>query len=71
MTKPLPALIEASLQIAWDFLDGSGEISDPHHTAEFLLRHIRDRVLEGETRPLKLSNGAIGAHQLQRKTLAA
>jgi hypothetical protein len=39
MAEPLPILIESSLQIAWDFLDGMGEIADPQQTAEFLIRN--------------------------------
>ena len=29
MAEPLPTLVENSLQIAWDYLDGSGELADP------------------------------------------
>ena len=29
MAEPLPVLVESSLQIAWDFLGGVGEIADP------------------------------------------
>jgi hypothetical protein len=71
MTQPLPDFIEASLQIAWDFLGGSGEIANPHQTAEFLLRNMRDRALRGESRPLMLANRAIDAHRQQRQVLAA
>jgi hypothetical protein len=39
MSEPLPILVESSLQTAWDFLSGSGEIADPQQTAEFLLRN--------------------------------
>src|ERR1700759_3697859 len=52
MAEPLPILIESSLQIAWDFLEGSGEIADPQHTAEFLIWNIRSQILKGERRPL-------------------
>jgi hypothetical protein len=38
MTEPLPSLIENSLQIAWDYLEGIGELADQQQTAEFLLR---------------------------------
>ena len=41
MTEPLPTLVENSLQIAWDFLDASGEIEDPQQTAEVLLGTIK------------------------------
>ena len=59
MTEPLPVLIENSLQIAWDFLDGVGEIDDRQQTAEFLLRNIKTQILRGEDRALVLSNRAI------------
>lgn len=59
MTDLLPALVENSLQIAWDFLDGVGEIDDQQQTAEFLLRNIRTQIMRGEGRALVLSNRAI------------
>lgn len=63
MTEPLPTLIEASLQIAWDFLNGMGEIADPNETAEFLLSNISAQVRRGERRTLMLSNRAIDAYR--------
>lgn len=59
MTEPLPQLVETSLQIAWDFLEGVGEIDDPQKTAEFLLLSIKSQMLRGEGRALALSNRAI------------
>jgi hypothetical protein len=61
MTEPLPILVEKSLQIAWDFLDASGEIDDPQQTAEVLLGTIKTLMLRGEHRRLMLSNRAIDA----------
>ena len=61
MTEPLPALVENSLQIAWDFLDASGEIEDPQQAAEVLLGAIKTLLLRGEHRRLMLSNRAIEA----------
>jgi hypothetical protein len=61
MTEPLPTLVENSLQIAWDFLDASGEIEDPQQTAEVLLGAIKSLLLSGEHRKLMLSNRAIDA----------
>ena len=63
MAEPLPILVEGSLQIAWDFLDGLGEIADPQQTAEFLFRSIRSQILSGEMRTLMLSNRAIDAYR--------
>lgn len=59
MADLLPPLVENSLQIAWDFLDGVGEIDDRQQTAEFLLRNIKTQILRGEARALVLSNRAI------------
>jgi hypothetical protein len=61
MTEPLPTLVENSLQIAWDFLDASGEIEDPQQAAEVLLGAIKTLLLRGEHRRLMLSNRAIEA----------
>ncbi len=63
MSEPLPTIIESSLQIAWDFLGGSGEIADPQQTAEFLIRNIQSQMLSGERRTLMLSNRAIDAYR--------
>jgi hypothetical protein len=64
-------LVESSLQIAWDFLKGSGEIHDEQRSAEFLLRAINELVFKGERRTLMLSNRAIDAHRLHMQVLAA
>jgi hypothetical protein len=61
MAEQLPVLLETSLQIAWDFLDGTGGIADPQETAEFLLANITTQVPQGERRKLALSNRAINA----------
>ena len=65
MGEPLPALIEQSLQIAWDYLDGLGELADRQQTAEFLLRNIQSQMLKGERRALMLSNRAIESYRKQ------
>ena len=65
MAEPLPALVESSLQIAWDYLGGVGEIGDPQQSAEFLLRSIQTQILRGKTRTLMLSNRAIEAYRHQ------
>ena len=67
MTSQLPTLIENSLQIAWDFLDASGEIEDPQQTAEVLLGAIKTLLLRGENRRLMLSNRAIDAFRQFKK----
>ena len=65
MGEPLPTLIEQSLQIAWDYLDGLGELADRQQTAEFLLRNIQSQMLKGERRALMLSNRAIESYRKQ------
>ena len=67
MTEPLPLIIESSLQIAWDFLERSGGITDPQQTAEILLGSIKTQILKGENRTLMLSNRAIPAVEQGRK----
>ena len=61
--EPLHIIIENSLQIAWDFLEATGEIEDPQQTAEILLGAIKTLVLRREHRRLMLSNRAIEAFQ--------
>jgi ATP dependent DNA ligase C terminal region len=65
MTEPLLVLIEDSLQIAWDYLDGIGELADQQQTAEFLLKNIQSQMLRGERRSLMLSNRAIESYRKQ------
>ena len=65
MTERLPILIEKSLQIAWDYLDGIGELADKQQTAEFLLRNIQSQMMKGERRMLMLSNRAIESFRKQ------
>jgi hypothetical protein len=65
MTEEIQSLIENSLQIAWDYLDGIGELADKQQTAEFLLRSIQEQMLKGERRMLMLSNRAIESFRKQ------
>jgi hypothetical protein len=65
MTEPLPVLIEDSLQIAWDYLEGIGELADPQQTTEFLLGNIQSQMLKGERRKPMLSNRAIESYRKQ------
>jgi hypothetical protein len=67
MAQPLPIIVESSLQIAWDFLDGTGCIADPQDTAEFLLRSIISQIQRGERRALALSNRAIDNYRQRLK----
>jgi len=69
MTLHLPIPLEESLQIAWDFLEASGDIDDPQQTAEHLLSTIRRLMLRGESRTLALSNRAIDAYRRDRQLM--
>jgi phosphoglycolate phosphatase-like HAD superfamily hydrolase len=40
MSEPLPHLIEKSIQIAWDYLERTGEIADADEASRFLLRSV-------------------------------
>ena len=54
-----------AFRMAWDYLDGIGELADQQQTAEFLLRDIQSQMLRGERRPLMLSNRAIESYRKQ------
>ena len=55
MTEPVPLLMENSIQIAWDYLDATGELGDP--VGQRLQRH-RGRHL------LRLDQSAKSAHRV-------
>jgi hypothetical protein len=63
MEKPLPILIENALQIAWDYLERSGELGDPEEASHFLLQSMGRMVREGERRRLMLTNKAIDEYK--------
>jgi len=51
------------VQIAWDYLDRSNQISDASFASRFLSKHIEMMVRKGEHRPLLVANKAITAYQ--------
>jgi len=63
MSEPLPILVENAIQIAWDYLERSGELGDPQEASRFLLRSIGEMVRKGERRRLMLTNKAIADYQ--------
>ena len=71
MNEPLPILIENSVQIAWDFLELSGEIADPAEASKFLQNAMVDLVLKGERRRMTLPNKAIMAFKKFKEQLKA
>ena len=63
MSEPLPILMENSIQIAWDFLERTGELGDHETASQVLLRSVQARVRSGERRMLMLSNIAISDYK--------
>ena len=63
MTASLTALLEQSLQIAWDYLQRTGEIQHAQAAIDFLTNDIADRMHRGERSRLLLANRAIRAYQ--------
>ena len=63
MHEPLPILMESSIQIAWDYLERTGDLGDPEVASRFLLEAVEQMVRKGERRRLRLSNYAIDAYR--------
>ena len=63
MTEPVPLLMENSIQIAWDYLEATGELGDPEVAARFLTDAVEMMIKRGETRKLMLANRAIDAYK--------
>jgi hypothetical protein len=59
----LPILIENSLQIAWNYLERTGELGDPGVASRFLFDTIETMIRRGERRRLLLSNRAINDYK--------
>jgi hypothetical protein len=71
MSESLPILMENSVQIAWDYLERTGEIEDAVAASRFLSDDIESMIRRGERRRLLLSNKAITAYrsfEQERKT---
>jgi hypothetical protein len=63
MSEPIPNVMETSIQMAWDFLDRTGELAEPEIAARVLLDAVEGMIRQGERRPLMLSNKAIDAYR--------
>lgn len=63
MNETLPSLIENSFQIAWDYLEATGELGNPDTAARHLLDTIEALIRQGERRRLLLSNRSIASYQ--------
>jgi hypothetical protein len=59
---PLHFLIEDSIQIAWDYLEQTGELDDPEIASKFLLDSVELMIRQGVRSRLLLSNRAITAY---------
>lgn len=63
MSNPVPWLIEDATQIAFDFLERSGELRDTGEAERFLMRAVDSLVLNGEHRKIILANRAIDMYR--------
>ncbi|NOJ48894.1 hypothetical protein HCN50_22025 [Bradyrhizobium sp. WSM 1744] len=63
MRETLAKLIADSFEIAWDYLEATGELGNPDVAANHLLDTIEAMIRRGERRRLLLSNNAISAYQ--------
>ena len=63
MSEPLPILMENAIRIAWDYLEGTGQIDDAAFASRFLLNTVEEIVRKGERRRLVISNRAITAFE--------
>ena len=70
MSESVPILVENAVQIAWEFLERSGDITDGHETSQFLIKTIGKMALAGERRQLMPTNRAIDTYR-QSKLKAA
>lgn len=66
MHETIPQLVETSFRIAWDYIEGTGELEDHDMTARLLLDTIETMIRQGERRRLLLANKAISAYQRAR-----
>jgi hypothetical protein len=63
MNEPISIVIESSLEIAWEYLERTGELGDAEVASRELLRSIETMVFCGERRRLMLANRAIVEYQ--------
>ncbi|MCP3442340.1 hypothetical protein [Bradyrhizobium sp. CCGUVB14] len=57
------SVIEDSFNIAWGFLERSGQLRGAEPSTEFLIRFIEEQIRSGERRPMMIANRAIDAYQ--------
>lgn len=62
------AIMEKSIEIAWDYLERTGQINDPEFTSKFLLTSVERAVRKGERRQLMLTNLAISDYERSKNS---
>jgi hypothetical protein len=62
-----PHLMEYAVQIAWNYLEKTGQIDDGGFTSQFLMQNVEEMIRKGERRRLMLSNCAITAYERLRR----
>jgi hypothetical protein len=65
MSVSLSQLLEESFQIAWEYLERTGELGDSAAASRFLSDTIETMIRRGQRSRLTLSNRAITAYQNQ------
>jgi hypothetical protein len=63
MSETTQSIFANSFQIAWDYLEATGELGNPDRAAQHLLDTIETMIRQGERRQLLLANKAISAYQ--------
>ena len=64
----LSQLLEDSFQIAWEYLERTGELDDAAATSRFLSDTIETMIRRGQRSRLALSNRTFAAYQRHRST---
>jgi hypothetical protein len=68
MSVSLSQLLEDSFQIAWEYLDRTGELDDAAAASRFLSDTIEAMIRRGQRSRLALFNRAISAYQRFRSS---
>lgn len=59
----LAILMEEAIQIAWDYIERTGEIDDPEACSQVLLYAVENMMRQGVRSRLLLSNRAINKYK--------
>jgi hypothetical protein len=70
MSEPLHILLENSFQIAWEYLDATGELGDRETASRFIADAIEVMIRRGERRKILLSNKAIAQYAAFKQKVA-